>query len=171
SVSLHARRRAARGRRPGDRVHRPPAAAQGRARRRIRATRFVAFGRADHRSHPLDHRGMPWWPEPVWRPPRGSRSPSLDANGKDDMRYERVAMLAVVGTLAVWAVTCKASEGPPPPPPAPAVDVGADIRTSPGQAVSLTARIAPPGANPSRSEEHTSELQSPCNLVCRLLLE
>src|SRR5256885_3088471 len=26
-------------------------------------------------------------------------------------------------------------------------------------------------SNPSRSEEHTSELQSPCNLVCRLLLE
>src|SRR2546426_3425377 len=26
-----------------------------------------------------------------------------------------------------------------------------------------------PGAD--RSEEHTSELQSPCNLVCRLLLE
>src|SRR2546426_2328938 len=28
----------------------------------------------------------------------------------------------------------------------------------------------PPGDDP-RSEEHTSELQSPCNLVCRLLLE
>src|SRR5256885_11469288 len=26
-------------------------------------------------------------------------------------------------------------------------------------------------AVPRRSEEHTSELQSPCNLVCRLLLE
>src|SRR5256885_10968730 len=26
-------------------------------------------------------------------------------------------------------------------------------------------------AKPIRSEEHTSELQSPCNLVCRLLLE
>src|ERR1039457_7318219 len=26
-------------------------------------------------------------------------------------------------------------------------------------------------ANNPRSEEHTSELQSPCNLVCRLLLE
>src|SRR5256885_10508716 len=26
-------------------------------------------------------------------------------------------------------------------------------------------------ASGSRSEEHTSELQSPCNLVCRLLLE
>src|SRR5205807_3080408 len=28
----------------------------------------------------------------------------------------------------------------------------------------------PPGDHP-RSEEHTSELQSPCQLVCRLLLE
>src|SRR5256885_3901588 len=27
------------------------------------------------------------------------------------------------------------------------------------------------GQQPARSEEHTSELQSPCNLVCRLLLE
>src|SRR5256885_2650674 len=27
------------------------------------------------------------------------------------------------------------------------------------------------GFAPGRSEEHTSELQSPCNLVCRLLLE
>src|ERR1039457_2906879 len=27
------------------------------------------------------------------------------------------------------------------------------------------------GWRPDRSEEHTSELQSPCNLVCRLLLE
>src|SRR5256885_11209486 len=28
-----------------------------------------------------------------------------------------------------------------------------------------------PSTWPWRSEEHTSELQSPCNLVCRLLLE
>src|SRR2546426_11447923 len=28
-----------------------------------------------------------------------------------------------------------------------------------------------PQAHMHRSEEHTSELQSPCNLVCRLLLE
>src|SRR2546426_1218617 len=28
-----------------------------------------------------------------------------------------------------------------------------------------------PGRRATRSEEHTSELQSPCNLVCRLLLE
>src|SRR5256885_4916586 len=36
--------------------------------------------------------------------------------------------------------------------------------------------FSPPGSPPmpkcpTRSEEHTSELQSPCNLVCRLLLE
>src|SRR2546426_3745368 len=31
-------------------------------------------------------------------------------------------------------------------------------------------RACPPGRG-ARSEEHTSELQSPCNLVCRLLLE
>src|SRR5256885_11625395 len=32
-------------------------------------------------------------------------------------------------------------------------------------------RTAREGAVSRRSEEHTSELQSPCNLVCRLLLE
>src|SRR2546426_6841992 len=31
--------------------------------------------------------------------------------------------------------------------------------------------ISKPGRLSPRSEEHTSELQSPCNLVCRLLLE
>src|SRR5256885_6435117 len=41
----------------------------------------------------------------------------------------------------------------------------------------MAARISPltrPSTSwslPVRSEEHTSELQSPCNLVCRLLLE
>src|SRR5256885_15667615 len=33
------------------------------------------------------------------------------------------------------------------------------------------ARAADRAGGPCRSEEHTSELQSPCNLVCRLLLE
>src|SRR5256885_5641065 len=32
-------------------------------------------------------------------------------------------------------------------------------------------RSAPAARPVERSEEHTSELQSPCNLVCRLLLE
>src|SRR5256885_6554272 len=43
-------------------------------------------------------------------------------------------------------------------------------------ACALAATAALPAAAlaerfPERSEEHTSELQSPCNLVCRLLLE
>src|SRR2546426_15399 len=33
------------------------------------------------------------------------------------------------------------------------------------------ARLRETGKIIDRSEEHTSELQSPCNLVCRLLLE
>src|ERR1022692_5034708 len=37
----------------------------------------------------------------------------------------------------------------------------------------IYAALETPGRarTPERSEEHTSELQSPCNLVCRLLLE
>src|SRR3989454_5302983 len=38
-------------------------------------------------------------------------------------------------------------------------------------AQSNAARMANDAYTRSRSEEHTSELQSPCNLVCRLLLE
>src|SRR5256885_16999701 len=38
-------------------------------------------------------------------------------------------------------------------------------------AIRAIARIHPRVFPVSRSEEHTSELQSPCNLVCRLLLE
>src|SRR2546426_4531861 len=37
--------------------------------------------------------------------------------------------------------------------------------------VPLSRASARPDAFCARSEEHTSELQSPCNLVCRLLLE
>src|SRR5256885_12206804 len=44
---------------------------------------------------------------------------------------------------------------------------------APGLAAAPAARAAAMAATlvPARSEEHTSELQSPCNLVCRLLLE
>src|SRR5256885_13285326 len=49
-----------------------------------------------------------------------------------------------------------------------------------GDARAVVRVLAPPqqtrdgageGGGGDRSEEHTSELQSPCNLVCRLLLE
>src|SRR5256885_6000146 len=47
------------------------------------------------------------------------------------------------------------------------VDPWAD---TPASARTFAERAGWPG-NWQRSEEHTSELQSPCNLVCRLLLE
>src|SRR5256885_3263716 len=51
---------------------------------------------------------------------------------------------------------------------------GPGVRACAGCAASV-ARVGPSreceAAQPARSEEHTSELQSPCNLVCRLLLE
>src|SRR2546426_7734811 len=40
-----------------------------------------------------------------------------------------------------------------------------------GQSIPMPGPGAPPPLPTTRSEEHTSELQSPCNLVCRLLLE
>src|SRR5256885_8638451 len=50
-------------------------------------------------------------------------------------------------------------------PRAPALAVAADTLFTRGDVGRFVA-----GAE-GRSEEHTSELQSPCNLVCRLLLE
>src|SRR2546426_8982537 len=51
--------------------------------------------------------------------------------------------------------------------------IGLEVRTAmqedgfgPESSFDVTSRYHAP-----RSEEHTSELQSPCNLVCRLLLE
>src|SRR5256885_3769812 len=49
----------------------------------------------------------------------------------------------------------------------------ATARSVPAHQPAGTAAVHLPaaGLQPRRSEEHTSELQSPCNLVCRLLLE
>src|SRR5256885_11034506 len=51
-------------------------------------------------------------------------------------------------------------------------DVDLRLRLSQRQAPATTpGRPCSPSFASTRSEEHTSELQSPCNLVCRLLLE
>src|SRR5256885_7645754 len=46
-----------------------------------------------------------------------------------------------------------------------------DGRTRPGTGAVGAEHRRPRRGFQRRSEEHTSELQSPCNLVCRLLLE
>src|SRR5256885_3615203 len=55
----------------------------------------------------------------------------------------------------------------------PALDGEVGIETSLGQLRRLNEKPSElqTSSAPVRSEEHTSELQSPCNLVCRLLLE
>src|SRR5256885_6956719 len=47
------------------------------------------------------------------------------------------------------------------------------FRSGGGRHIIFDARLTPPheAGRILRSEEHTSELQSPCNIVCRLLLE
>src|SRR5256885_3152103 len=50
---------------------------------------------------------------------------------------------------------------------APAMAIAPPIQIQMTSGLTLTRKSAGGG----RSEEHTSELQSPCNLVCRLLLE
>src|SRR2546426_7520819 len=49
--------------------------------------------------------------------------------------------------------------------------VDAPVSGGPLAARDGTMTVMAGGAAADRSEEHTSELQSPCNLVCRLLLE
>src|SRR2546426_3563546 len=58
-------------------------------------------------------------------------------------------------------------------PPSPRIDGRRRNRreSSADSKSSGTQTSAPRGRGWQRSEEHTSELQSPCNLVCRLLLE
>src|SRR5256885_9376967 len=66
--------------------------------------------------------------------------------------------LVDAGLVNAWGLVASATS------PWWVADNGADLSTlyngNTGAKVALT-----------RSEEHTSELQSPCNLVCRLLLE
>src|ERR1022692_2844455 len=78
----------------------------------------------------------------------------------------------IYGTRPPAAVEPCTRAGPAPPIPARASALGV-----PAELGAPTPTDSPFAASPrdrqkvNRSEEHTSELQSPCNLVCRLLLE
>src|SRR5256885_9550957 len=56
------------------------------------------------------------------------------------------------------------------PPAAFSLEAGAELPPPPEVPAMLSSQLLEQRPD-IRSEEHTSELQSPCNLVCRLLLE
>src|SRR5256885_3399759 len=90
----------------------------------------------------------------IRRPPRSTLFPytTLFRSLGERLAPERLVDLAALAPGAA--------------PVLPALDAGGDLLEIGEQhAVRHEAR------RPMRSEEHTSELQSPCNLVCRLLLE
>src|SRR5256885_11126983 len=87
------------------------------------------------------HNALPISSAPAAYPPTGALQPASSA-------ASRLRSAVVAARLAVSSTQASS-----------AVSSGWPVRHS-------TARAPWP-----RSEEHTSELQSPCNLVCRLLLE
>src|SRR5438094_3760386 len=72
-----------------------------------------------------------------------------------------------------FAIRIAANETPPPIPQIRAVSPARSRArvTTMRQAVKVTSENAAASSWGNRSEEHTSELQSPYDLVCRLLLE
>src|SRR2546426_5424178 len=91
--------------------------------------------------------------------PRSDRRSFLDLHRQRGARMRKLSCLLLTATLLV---------------PIPAL-AQSDVVSPSDNLVTdglppVPAAIAA-AARPYRSEEHTSELQSPCNLVCRLLLE
>src|SRR2546426_7054459 len=96
--------------------------------------------------------------------------PSLDGGTVKDANDAAVARVVPdsprgVGRHGIQACILR-RQAPPKPLPR-----GSATRLSPGVGDSQPTIGRNGGHRKTRSEEHTSELQSPCNLVCRLLLE
>src|SRR3989454_11325718 len=105
-------------------------------------------------------------PEPVLPSPDAAAAPPSQPGTHGILRGDPLGGIASVPLKNVPPVT----HDPPPPPARVAPPGQSEGRSVPPRA----AGAADSGADDplaERSEEHTSELQSPCNLVCRLLLE
>src|SRR5256885_5185673 len=93
----------------------------------------------------------------IRRPPRSTLFPYTTLF-RSDVKFETYALARIKGSIIdelramVWVPRSVRSRA-------------RDIERAIG---GLEAKL---GRAPTRSEEHMSELQSPCNLVCRLLLE
>src|SRR2546426_8131623 len=75
----------------------------------------------------------------------------------NDTATTEIYTLSLHDALPIFRTTCRSSDGPPA-----ALAVAVCLCAS--HVLMAVMRV-------TRSEEHTSELQSPCNIVCRLLLE
>src|SRR2546426_3254061 len=90
----------------------------------------------------------------IRRPPRSTLFPYTTLFRSQAVR---------AGDLSAHLGAAVPRHAPAPAPGTPAQGEAHRDRRAPG--------ADPPSGRAGRSEEHTSELQSPCNLVCRLLLE
>src|SRR2546430_12177723 len=82
----------------------------------------------------------------------------------------KTTFLAVIVAAACATTTRQGPAARPASPAAPAF-TPADVRFMAGMIGHHAQAVLMAGWAPSRSEEHTSELQSQSNIVCRLLLE
>src|SRR2546426_6997492 len=96
----------------------------------------------------------------IRRPPISTLFPSPPLSGSRSILFPAAA--ADRGTVARHCVPQIGESGQGPP-----VAGQSDRLARPVHAAVTNKR----NRRAARSEEHTSELQSPCNLVCRLLLE
>src|SRR2546426_5956785 len=97
------------------------------------------------------------------------------------MRRLRTALLAVLFLVPALPAVAVTRPSPPRLPPNAVSPLPSYVRRVEPAVVGLrvkaradapsSQRLGARRATMARSEEHTSELQSPCNLVCRLLLE
>src|SRR5256885_10554904 len=90
-------------------------------------------------------------------------------------RNRLIRLVLGAGVLACSAAFVDvARAGLPSTPAVPAAATATQSAVAPATAAAPaappTTAAAPAAPQSPRSEEHTSELQSPCNLVCRLLL-
>src|SRR5882762_10717065 len=112
-------------------------------------------------------RGIPFTERAVVRVRAGRHAALAHRRGRSGRRRHYSSLSMVIGSERMrrpvaWYTALAMAAGTPTMPisPRPLTPTGLDLSGSPTK---ITSR--------SRSEEHTSELQSHLNLVCRLLLE